>query len=135
MCRQCPKPATVNGLCEKHFQQAKYTPLGEPRTVKPKNRNYKRDELWERISRAWLADHPLCAACEQQGRMTPAQIVDHILPRRYYPELKYDKDNLQSLCQRRPFSCHQRKTALERRGIAVDFANRKKISIMHKMRP
>ena len=56
---------------------------------------------WTRLSKAWRQDHPLCALCLKEGRITPAEVVDHITP---YPICGdsgfYDRDNLQSLCQR-----------------------------------
>ena len=135
MCLQCREPAIARGLCETHLKRPKYTPLGPPRTGKAKHRKKQPyDETWRRISRAFLAENPVCAACKSEGRMTPAQIVDHILPRKYFPELAYERTNLQSLCQQRPHSCHQRKTALEQRGIALDFANKKQVTFIDRMR-
>lgn len=68
------------------------------------------DKTWEKLRAAKLADDPLCEHCEKQGRTTPAQDVDHIIPIRERPDLRLARDNLQSLC--RP--CHNRKTARER---------------------
>ena len=135
MCRHCPEPVFLKGLCNRHFNMETYSPLGPRRTARSKKkRKIKIDEIWSRISKAWLSEHPICAACEKEGRFTPAGIVDHILPRRYFPELTYDKNNIQSLCQTRPYSCHQRKTGYERRGIAIDFVRRKKISFVALMK-
>ena len=65
--------------------------------------------------------------------MTPAEIVDHVLPVRWYPERAWDETNFQALCTRRPFSCHQRKTGWERRGFALDFRRGKRIRILDRM--
>ena len=53
---------------------------------------------WRRQRAAYLRQHPLCARCLQQGRETPAVVVDHIVPKAQggldHP------DNYQSLCRR-----------------------------------
>lgn len=55
----------------------------------------------------WLREHPLCVACEAQGRTTAAQEVDHII------ELcdggADEEGNFQSLC----IEHHKAKTADE----------------------
>ena len=134
MCRQCPEKAFAKGLCEKHYHMEQYVPLGPRKTKQSKNRIKKvKDERWERLSKRWLAKYPNCMACSHEGRTTPAGIVDHILPRRHFPELIYDENNLQSLCQTRPYSCHQRKTGYERRGIALDFIRMKRITFFNRI--
>lgn len=48
------------------------------------------------IRASFLARHPLCAACEKEGRVTPATIVDHVIP---LAEGGADDDtNKQGLC-------------------------------------
>jgi 5-methylcytosine-specific restriction protein A len=54
----------------------------------------------------WLAQHPLCAECERQGRVTPATCVDHVVPHRGDAEVFWHGE-WQSLCA----ACHSRKTA------------------------
>ena len=49
--------------------------------------------------------------CEQQGRITPATVVDHIVPHKGNLELFWAESNLQALCK----SCHDRKTTKEGR--------------------
>ena len=54
---------------------------------------------WRRRSRQFLAAHPLCRMCEQQGRVTLATVVDHIVPHRGDEELFWDEaNNWQGLC-------------------------------------
>ena len=52
---------------------------------------------WTRLSRAFRAEHPLCALCQKEGRITAAEVVDHIVP---WPVCEdfFDRRNLQSLC-------------------------------------
>lgn len=64
---------------------------------------------WERARLHYLVRHPLCAACQRDGRTTAATEVDHIEPHRGDRELFWNRDNWQPLCK----SCHSRKTAHE----------------------
>lgn len=67
---------------------------------RPKSADLYHTYYWTRLSKAWRQEHPLCAQCLKEGRVTPAEVVDHITP---YPICGdsgfYDRDNLQSLCQ------------------------------------
>lgn len=64
------------------------------------------DDRWRAARLAWLTNHPLCAECSRQGRITAAGVVDHILPHRGDAGLFWDEGNWQSLCKR----CHNAKT-------------------------
>jgi 5-methylcytosine-specific restriction protein A len=68
------------------------------------------DSQWRDFSKHYLAAHPLCRWCEEDGRVTPAVLVDHIVP---LDEggAKYDPTNLQPLDRR----CHGIKTAWDKR--------------------
>ena len=60
---------------------------------------------WQRARAMYLAKHPLCAHCQQSGRVEPATDVHHIVPRR---DGGSDADsNLLALCH----SCHSKVTA------------------------
>lgn len=37
---------------------------------------------WDKFARAWLVSHPLCEYCASAGRITVAELVDHIVPHR-----------------------------------------------------
>ena len=63
--------------------------------------------IWRVARLVHLRRHPLCVACEAEGRTTPATDVDHVLSRRRGGT--DDPSNLQSLCH----SHHSSKTALE----------------------
>jgi 5-methylcytosine-specific restriction protein A len=62
---------------------------------------------WDKISRAYRASHPLCEDCEAEGRLTPVDEVDHIIP--LDKGGTNDDGNLRSLCK----SHHQIKTRRE----------------------
>ena len=100
------------GYCEKH--RAEYearerdkTKLLESNRKSASERGY--DSRWQKARRTYLAHHPLCAECQRQGKLTPATVVDHIVPHKGDRHLFWDKSNWQSLCK----SCHDSKTAKE----------------------
>lgn len=86
------------------------------------NRERKHDEVTnERLkfyrSKAWRVqrkyimqrDHGLCRYCELVGQVTPAYLVDHIVPNEVAPELQLDETNLVASCK----ACHNVKTKWE----------------------
>jgi 5-methylcytosine-specific restriction enzyme A len=66
---------------------------------------------WRRARAAFLAQHPLCAACQADGRIVPATVVDHVVPHRGNPKLFWDRGNWAPACK----PCHDAKTAREGR--------------------
>ena len=60
---------------------------------------------------AFLAQHPLCAACQAQGRVVRATVVDHVVPHRGDQVLFWDETNWAPACK----PCHDAKTAREGR--------------------
>jgi 5-methylcytosine-specific restriction protein A len=70
------------------------------------------DGRWNRARRLFLSEHPLCRMCQAHGIITPATVVDHVVPHRGDPSLFWDRNNWQPLCKRH----HDRdKQRLERR--------------------
>ena len=57
---------------------------------------------WRRARAAFLAQHPLCAACRAQGRVVPATMVDHVVPHRGDQKLFWDERNWAPACK----PCH-----------------------------
>jgi len=80
----------------------------KPRAIKPIRKRRKReagaryDYRWQQSREAFLKQCPLCVFCERHGRLTPATVVDHIVPHRGDSRLFWDTRNWQSLCKR----CH-----------------------------
>jgi 5-methylcytosine-specific restriction protein A len=66
---------------------------------------------WQAYRLAFLRSHPLCAECERNGRLTPATVVDHIIPHRGDWELFWREGNHQSLC-----AVHHSEKTVERDG-------------------
>ena len=54
---------------------------------------------WTKLSRAFKVSHPLCEECKKRGKITPADVTDHVVP---WPicgaEGFFNEDNLQALC-------------------------------------
>jgi 5-methylcytosine-specific restriction protein A len=72
----------------------------------PAQRGY--NYRWRQYALAYLREHPLCVACQRQGRATAATDVDHIRPAKGQRDPRFwDVANHQALCH----SCHSRKTA------------------------
>ena len=67
-------------------------------------------KVWRSISKAYRRRHPVCVHCMAAGRVTPADMVDHIIPVRVQWELRHDAKNLQALCH----PCHNAKTKRDR---------------------
>lgn len=72
------------------------------------NSVFYQSQAWRRCRHAYLAEHPLCAECEKQGRVAAARVVDHIRPINEGGD-KFDFDNLQGLCDK----CHNKKSGRE----------------------
>jgi len=53
-----------------------------------------------------LEEEPLCRMCMKEGKITAAQMVDHIKPRSK-GGADFERSNLQPLCNK----CHAKKTA------------------------
>lgn len=64
--------------------------------ISPRKRGY--DARWDRLARSHKRVFPFCRFCEQEDRDGLAEVTDHILPAHEYPHLRYDWENLQSLC-------------------------------------
>ena len=69
---------------------------------------------WSKYRLVFLRQHPLCECeeCRENGRVTPATVVDHIIPHRGDQVLFWDPTNHQAMSKR----CHDRKTAREDGG-------------------
>lgn len=62
---------------------------------------------WRACSRIFRAQNPLCENCYQKGRLSPAQVTDHVIPMPQGEAL--DARNFMSLCHR----CHNQKSGKE----------------------
>lgn len=73
------------------------------------------DHKWRKARLGYLRKHPLCVHCQAEGRVTAANVVDHIIPHKGDPVLFWlSATNWQSLCAYH----HGVKTATEDSGFA-----------------
>ncbi len=65
---------------------------------------------WQKASRAWLKKegNRICLRCYAAHRLTPAKVVDHILPHRGDMVIFWNPNNWQPMCK----PCHDWKTAV-----------------------
>ena len=107
----CPK-LTDEQYCPEHkkFVMDKYNQFN--RDTKKKYGNN-----WRRIRALYVKQHPLCERCKEQGRLTKATVVDHVVPHRGDLALFWDESNWQALCK----PCHDHKTMTEDRYIEYKF--------------
>jgi 5-methylcytosine-specific restriction protein A len=76
-------------------------------------RLYDRRVWRDRAQPMFLATHPLCCMCLEDGVIEPATVVDHVAPLLKRPDLGLEVANLQSLCK---VHHDTRKHAIEVRG-------------------
>lgn len=96
-CRHPGCPNLSDGVyCEEH--RALYAREGATQ------RGY--DGRWRKARARFLRAHPLCDECRKEGRLTPATVVDHIVPHRGNQQLFWDEANWQPLCKHH----HDKKT-------------------------
>ena len=98
----CPNLCDSGVYCRQHSQYSSDRLRGNAEA-----RGYNAE--WRRARKAFLQQNPLCSECRKAGKLTPATVVDHIIPHRGDKRLFWDEKNWQSLCK----SCHDKKTGHE----------------------
>lgn len=99
---RCPVVVTKNKACPAHGDKVRRRDADQHRGTAAE-RGY--DARWNRFSGLYRKRNPLCAHCERDGRVTPVDLVDHVIPLKVWPQGKYVGANLQPLCE----ACHARK--------------------------
>lgn len=106
--KPCPRPAcnnkTTGGPCPDCQRNE------ERRRGSAHARGYNR--RWARERKRWLAEHPFCVDCEEEGITTMGTEVDHIKPHRGDMQLFWDRSNWATRCKPH----HSAKTAREDGG-------------------
>ena len=97
----CPELVAEGKYCENHRI------LHPEETRSASGRGYSRS--WQKASKQFLMEHPLCVQCMADGRYVRATVVDHIVPHRGDQKLFWDRSNWQALCK----AHHDKKTGLE----------------------
>ena len=96
----CPNLCESGTYCETHRMEWSHDALrGNAAT-----RGY--DARWREARKLFLHRNPLCQRCLKYGKVTPATVVDHIVPHRGDLLLFWDQENWQALCK----PCHDQKT-------------------------
>ena len=86
-----------------------WAPKAKPFEKMEVSDNFYQSMEWKRFRRVYIATHPLCVKCYQDGRTVSASVVDHITPINDGGE-RFDEANLQPLCAR----CHNTKSVNDR---------------------
>lgn len=68
---------------------------------------------WQGARADYLARHPLCVMCQTAGRLTPATVVDHVVPHKGDASRFWDQSNWQALCAPHHNSAKQSAEKLE----------------------
>lgn len=72
---------------------------------------YYNSDRWELLRKSILRrDEFMCQDAKRYGRMVPAEMVHHILPREYFPEYQWEPWNLISLSNKAHEEMHYRTT-------------------------
>jgi 5-methylcytosine-specific restriction enzyme A len=119
--RQCSYPLCNElvraSYCDEHMkkkkEQSNVSQQFYNMYVRDKERTaFYKTKQWEKVRvLALRRDHGQCVPCDKQGKTTPANIIDHIIPYEVAPDLGLTLDNLQTIC----IACHNRKTHEDRR--------------------
>jgi 5-methylcytosine-specific restriction endonuclease McrA len=70
---------------------------------------------WQKARKRYLRQRPTCVLCEQIGRTSVADTVDHIQPHKGDMTLFWSEANWQPTCKR----CHDSRKAMLERGDKV----------------
>jgi 5-methylcytosine-specific restriction protein A len=79
--------------------------------------HWRKTRRWQRMRRAHLAQNPVCVMCEAQGKITPAVVLDHVVPHKGDARRFWDNKNWQGLCKVHHDSSKQ---AIERSGFSKE---------------
>lgn len=104
----CARLVATPGRCVEH-QPLVHRDYGRARRGFDAEVAFYRSASWRSVRAAFLREQPLCAACEGNGHVVAAKVVDHVRPIKR-GGARFDESNLQALC----VSCHNRKSARER---------------------
>ena len=98
----CPNLCDSGVYCRGHSQYSSDRLRGNAA-----ERGY--DGKWRAARDRYLRRNPLCVQCLKEGVITPATVVDHVVPHRGNQTLFWDEHNWQALCK----NCHDQKTGHE----------------------
>ena len=95
--RPCAQPGcpelVVKGRCEQHARKTRQT--YDDGRGSARQRGY--DGRWDRLSRRYRRNHPLCEDCLEAQRTTVTALVHHVIPVEDGGPM-FDETNLRALC-------------------------------------
>ncbi len=103
--RPCRYPGCPN-LCEKGTFCEEHRKEWSPDAMRGGAAARGYDAKWREARKLYLQRHPLCVKCLKEKKITPATVVDHIVPHRGDQKLFWDQSNWQPLCKEH----HDKKT-------------------------
>jgi 5-methylcytosine-specific restriction endonuclease McrA len=57
------------------------------------------DTVWDKASRGHRRSHPLCLGCQAVGRVTAAELTDHVVPHKGDQAIFWNRSLWQSACR------------------------------------
>lgn len=75
------------------------TQSGNKMENRPRSRKEYHTHRWTKASKRFRQQNPLCVRCHNEGRISPAEVTDHIIPPDIYGNF-WDPDNWQPLCKK-----------------------------------
>jgi 5-methylcytosine-specific restriction enzyme A len=103
--KPCAEPGcsklTRDSHCAKHKpEHTTYNPEYETTNQRVEDKKFYNSKRWRKF-RMYVANSKpmICAECQKAGRIRIGGQLDHIKPRKDYPELAFDEDNMQWLCR------------------------------------
>ncbi|NLW90995.1 MAG: HNH endonuclease, partial [Syntrophomonadaceae bacterium] len=72
----CSQLVQDGRYCIQHKRQDRQRYDKERGSASQRGYNYR----WQQYSKRYLAEHPLCVQCHNEGRIVAAQVTDHIQP-------------------------------------------------------
>lgn len=104
--RTCPNLVEKHGdiYCKEHksLEAKKYD-----KYLRGYDDSKRYDSRWTKLRNLFIKSFPFCSLCREEGRMTKATVVHHIIPVEEDESLKYSWDNLMSLCQHHHMQIHK----------------------------
>lgn len=92
----CPELIRGQPYCSKHTAQRH----AEDRQRRGSSSERGYGSRWQKYRKAYLARHPLCVMCRDEGRVGAAEVVDHVQDHKGNAALFWNPDNHRALCKR-----------------------------------
>lgn len=105
----CKNIAVNKSRCELHQHKIQPKTAQATRSSTTVNDHIYQSTKWRKLRDRKFKQNPICEHCIKYNKITPTDVIDHIIPILDDESLAYVYNNLQGLCNR----CHNTKTAKE----------------------